>query len=185
MHDAQRLCEALARDGHTVQSSSIAAWCNASPLQAAAADVIAIHTALPTPPLLSHLNKVLQAGRQPVVIFADQPDAAPMRQALQLGVTSYVIAGAQPERQAAVLRVALARFAQTQALHSKLAEAQLRLEQRKLIDRAKGLLMDDVGLSEDQAWRHLRKLAMDRGQRVADVAERIVASQALLRPSSV
>ncbi len=45
--------------------------------------------------------------------------------------------------------------------------------------------MDDVGLSEDQAWRHLRKLAMDRGQRVADVAERIVASQALLRPSSV
>jgi AmiR/NasT family two-component response regulator len=67
-------------------------------------------------------------------------------------------------------------------LREQLSEAQMQLAERKLVDRAKGLLMQEVGLSEDQAHRHLRKLAMDRGQRLGEVAERILAAHDLLKP---
>ncbi len=81
-----------------------------------------------------------------------------------------------------MLQVAIARFDQDRALREQLGEAQMQLSERKLVERAKGILMDEVGLNEEQAHRHLRKLAMDRGQRLGQVAERIVAARDLLRP---
>jgi response regulator NasT len=117
-----------------------------------------------------------------VVVFSEDPAQAPMRQALQAGVSAYVIAGLQPQRLAPVLQVAIARFEQERALREQLDEAQMQLAERKLVERAKGLLMQEVGLSEEQAHRHLRKLAMDRGQRLGQVAERVVAAHDLLKP---
>jgi response regulator NasT len=93
-----------------------------------------------------------------------------------------VIAGLQPHRLMPVLQVAIARFEQDRALREQLDEAQTQLSERKLIERAKGILMDEVGLSEEQAYKQLRKLAMDRGQRLSQVAERIVEARDLLRP---
>ena len=105
-----------------------------------------------------------------------------MQRALKAGVSAYVIAGLQAQRLLPVLQVAMARFEQDRALRDQLGDAQSQLTERKLVERAKGILMDDVGLSEDQAYRHLRKLAMDRGQRLGQVAERIVEARDLLRP---
>ena len=129
-------------------------------------------------------NLALMSGRnpRPVVVFAEDASDEPMRQALRSGVSAYVIAGLAPARLMPVLQVAIARFEQDRALRRQLDAAQTRLSERKLIERAKGLLMDDVGLSEEQAYQHLRKLAMDRGQRLGEVAERIVAARDLLKP---
>ena len=105
-----------------------------------------------------------------------------MQQALKAGVSAYVIAELQPQRLLPVLQVAIARFEQDRALRGQLETAQSQLSERKLVDRAKGILMDEVGLTEEQAFQHLRRLAMDRGQRLAQVAERVVAARDLLKP---
>jgi response regulator NasT len=108
-----------------------------------------------------------------VVVFSEDDSDGPMQQALRAGVSAYVIAGLQPQRLAPVLKVAIARFDQERQLRAQLQDAELKLGERKLIDRAKGLLMDEIGLTEEQAYAHLRKLAMDRGQRLVDVAPQV------------
>ena len=117
-----------------------------------------------------------------MVVFSEDASETPMRQALSAGVSAYVIAGLKPQRVAPVLRVAIARFEQERALRIQLDDAQSQLSGRKSIERAKGLLMREIGLSEEQAYAHLRKLAMDRGQRLADVAQRVIDVHALLKP---
>jgi response regulator NasT len=105
-----------------------------------------------------------------------------MQQALRAGVSAYVIDGLHPQRLLPVLQVAIARFEQDRALRQQLEVAQSQLSERKLVERAKGLLMSEFGLTEEQAYAHLRKLAMDRGQRLVQVAERMVQARGLLGP---
>ena len=107
--------------------------------------------------------------------------AAPMQRALRAGVSAYVIAGLQTERLEPVLQVAIARFEQEAALRAQLDKAEQQLAGRKLIERAKGVLMAEAGLDEDAAYKRLRKLAMDRGKRLADVAQSVIDAQELLR----
>lgn len=145
-------------------------------------DVVIVDAESPSRDTLEHLATISSTSPRPVVVFSEDASEAPMRQALQAGVSAYVIAGLQPQRLAPVLQVAIARFDQDRALREQLGEAQMQLSERKLVERAKGILMDEVGLNEEQAHRHLRKLAMDRGQRLGQVAERIVAARDLLRP---
>lgn len=145
-------------------------------------DVVIVDAESPSRDTLEHLATVSSTSPRPVVVFAEDPSQEPMQQALQAGVSAYVIAGLNPQRLMPVLQVAIARFEQDRALRAQLDAAQSQLSERKLIERAKGILMDDVGLSEEQAYRHLRKLAMDRGQRLAQVAERVVEARDLLRP---
>jgi response regulator NasT len=146
-------------------------------------DVVIVDAESPSRDTLEHLATVSSTSPRPVVVFSEDPAEAPMRLALRAGVSAYVIAGLQPNRLAPVLQVAIARFEQERALREQLDEAQMQLAERKLVERAKGLLMQEVGLSEDQAHRHLRKLAMDRGQRLGQVAERILAAHDLLKPT--
>lgn len=145
-------------------------------------DVVIVDAESPSRDTLEHLATVSGSCPRPVVVFSEDASETPMRQALQAGVSAYVIAGLQPQRLAPVLRVAIARFEQERALREQLGEAQMQLSERKLVERAKGLLMQEVGLTEEQAHRHLRKMAMDRGQRLGQVAERIVAARDLLLP---
>jgi two-component system, response regulator / RNA-binding antiterminator len=145
-------------------------------------DVVIVDSESPGRDTLEHLAAISATCPRPVVVFSEDAAEAPMRQALQAGVSAYVIAGLQPQRLAPVLQVAMARFEQDRALREQLGEAQMQLAERRLVERAKGLLMQEVGLTEEQAHRHLRKLAMDRGQRLGQVAERIVAAQELLKP---
>jgi response regulator NasT len=145
-------------------------------------DVVIVDAESPTRDTLENLAAVSGSTPRPVVVFSEDPSAEPMRAALQAGVSAYVIAGLQPQRLMPVLQVAIARFAQDRALREQLGDAQAQLSERKVVERAKGILMEEVGFSEEQAYQHLRKLAMDRGQRLGQVAERIVEARELLRP---
>lgn len=147
-------------------------------------DVVIVDAESPSRDTLENLAAVSSTRPRPVVVFAEDASHEPMQQALQAGVSAYVIAGLDPARLMPVLQVAIARFEQDRQLRAQLDSAQTRLAERKLIERAKGLLMDEVGLGEEQAYRHLRKLAMDRGQTLAQVAERVLRSRRLLDPTA-
>jgi response regulator NasT len=145
-------------------------------------DVVIVDSESPSRDTLENLGTVSSSCPRPVVVFSEDAGPAPMQQALKAGVSAYVIAGLQPQRLLPVLQVAIARFEQDRALRGQLESAQSQLSERKLVERAKGILMQEIGLSEEQAFAHLRKLAMDRGQRLAQVAERIVEARKLLKP---
>ncbi|MBA4176943.1 MAG: response regulator [Leptothrix sp. (in: Bacteria)] len=145
-------------------------------------DVVIVDSESPSRDTLEHLGTVSASCPRPVVVFSAAADAAPMQQALKAGVSAYVIDGLNPQRLLPVLQVAIARFEQDRALRGQLETAQAQLSERKVVERAKGILMAEIGLTEEQAFAHLRKLAMDRGQRLAQVAERVVAARDLLKP---
>ena len=146
-------------------------------------DVVIVDSESPSRDTLEHLATVHSSSPRPVVVFAEDAAHAPMQQALAAGVSAYVIAGLQPQRLTPVLQVAIARFEQDRALRQQLGQAQTQLAERKTIERAKGILMEEVGLNEEQAYTHLRKLAMDRGHKLAEVADRVIQARELLRPA--
>ncbi|MCV2422037.1 ANTAR domain-containing response regulator [Paucibacter sp. DJ2R-2] len=145
-------------------------------------DVVIVDSESPTRDTLENLATLSAQLPHPVVMFSEDASSAPMHRALKAGVSAYVVAGLQPERLASVLQVAIARFEQDLALRQELSRAQAQLSARKGIERAKGILMSELGLDEDAAYKRLRRLAMDRGQALAEVAERIIDAQSLLRP---
>ncbi|WP_158218889.1 ANTAR domain-containing response regulator [Roseateles aquatilis] len=144
-------------------------------------DVVIVDAESPTRDTLENLATLSARMPRPVVIFAEDEDRGPMRRAIQAGVSAYVVAGLQAQRLAPVLHVAIARFEQDLALREELGKAQAQLASRKVVDRAKGILMREQGLDEDQAYQRLRKLAMDRGEPLAQIAQRVIDAQDLLR----
>ncbi|NWG73847.1 MAG: ANTAR domain-containing protein [Rubrivivax sp.] len=137
-------------------------------------DVVIVDSESPSRDTLEHLATLGSANPRPVVVFSEDDADAPLRQAMAAGVSAYVVAGLKPERLASVLRVAIARFEQDRALREQLAEARRELTRRKVVDRAKGLLMKRHGVGEDEAYALLRKAAMDKGMKLADVAQRLL-----------
>ena len=123
---------------------------------------------------LEHVVMATRDARRPIVLFTEDNDTTHVRDAIAAGVTAYVVAGLAPDRVRPVLDVALARFQHEEHLRRELADARNQLSERKAIERAKGLLMRRQGLSEDEAYARLRKTAMDKGLKVADVAQRIL-----------
>jgi response regulator NasT len=123
---------------------------------------------------LEHVVMATRDERRPIVLFTQDEDMSHVGAAIAAGVTAYVVAGLAPERVKPVLDVAMARFQHEEALKRELADARAELSDRKLIDRAKGLLMNRQGLSETEAYARLRKTAMDKGLKLADVAQRIL-----------
>lgn len=123
---------------------------------------------------LEHVVLSTRDERRPIVMFTDDADTSRVGDAIAAGVSAYVVAGLAPERIKPVLEVAMARFRHEQALRRELADARSQLSERKLVERAKGLLMSRQGLSEDEAYARLRKTAMDRGLRLGEVAQRLI-----------
>lgn len=123
---------------------------------------------------LEYVVVATRHARRPIVLFTNDDDTSHVRDAIAAGVTAYVVAGLAPERVKPVLEVAMARFQHEEALRQELAEARTQLSHRKVIDRAKGLLMSRHSLSEEEAYARLRKAAMDKGLKLADVAQRIL-----------
>ena len=123
---------------------------------------------------LEHVVMATRDARRPIVLFTEDNDTTHVRDAIAAGVTAYVVAGLAPDRVKPVLDVALARFQHEEHLRSELADARSQLTDRKVIDRAKGLLMQRQGLSEDEAYARLRKTAMDKGLKLGEVAQRIL-----------
>jgi response regulator NasT len=113
-------------------------------------------------------------ARRPIVMFTNDEDTTHVKDAVAAGVSAYIVAGLAPERIRPILEVAMARFQHEQELRRELADARSELNDRKLIDRAKGLLMQRQGLSEADAYGKMRKTAMDRGLKLGEVAQRIL-----------
>ena len=123
---------------------------------------------------LEHVVMATRDERRPIVLFTNDGDTTHVRDAVAAGVTAYIVAGLAPDRIRPILDVAMARFQHEQALRRELADARSELHDRKLIDRAKGLLMQRQGMSEQAAYDKLRKTAMDRGLKLGEVAQRIL-----------
>ena len=123
---------------------------------------------------LEHVVMATRDARRPIVLFTEDSDTTHVRDAIAAGVTAYVVAGLAPDRVRPVLDVALARFQHEEDMRRELADARSQLSERKTIDRAKGLLMQRQGLSEDEAYARLRKTAMDKGLKLGEVAQRIL-----------
>jgi AmiR/NasT family two-component response regulator len=102
--------------------------------------------------------------------------------AAELPVFNYLSKPAGVERLVPAIRLASARFLEWSALHGQVSELSRKMEERKLVERAKGILMEQRGLSEDEAYRQLRKLAMDQNKRLVEVAENLIAFAKLLKP---
>jgi response regulator NasT len=117
---------------------------------------------------------------RPVVMFASDGTPETIRAATRAGVSAYVVDGLDEKRIKAIVDVAVARFDELQDLRGQLAQANSKLAERKLIERAKGLLMKSRGLDEEAAYAALRKAAMDRSLKVAEIAQRIVDASDLL-----
>jgi response regulator NasT len=129
---------------------------------------------------LEHVVMATRDARRPIVMFTEDNDTSHVRAAIAAGVTAYVVAGLAPDRIKPVLEVALARFEHEEALRRELAEARGQLADRKLLDRAKGLMMQRHGISEPEAYARLRKAAMDKGLKMSEIAQRIVDAADLL-----
>ena len=143
-------------------------------------DVIIIDRDSPDRDTLEHVCMITRDDPRPIVMFTQDQDRTLMRAALEAGVSAYVVDGLSVERVRPIVEVALARFEQWQALHRELDQAQTNLAERKVIERAKGIVMKQRRCSEDEAYALLRKLAMDRNQRLAHVAESVITMAELL-----
>ena len=123
---------------------------------------------------LEHVVTASRDARRPIVMFTNDEDTTHVKDAVAAGVSAYIVAGLAAERIRPILEVAMARFQHEQELRRELADARSELNERKVIDRAKGLLMQRQGLSEADAYGRMRKTAMDRGLKLGDVAQRIL-----------
>ena len=130
--------------------------------------------------VLEHIVMATRDERRPIVMFTQSEDTASMDAAMAAGVTAYIVAGLQSERIKPVLNVALARFKQEQKLLSELHDTRHKLAERKVIERAKGLLMARHQLSEDLAYQKLRNLAMNKNLKLSEVAQRLLDVEDLL-----
>jgi response regulator NasT len=130
--------------------------------------------------VLEHIVVATSKERRPVVMFTDDETPAAMDAAMQAGVTAYVVDGLRPERVRPVLNVALARFRQESRLLDELSDTRLKLAERKVVDRAKGLLMVRLKLDEPAAYARLRGMAMNKNLRLAELAQRLLDADDLL-----
>lgn len=143
-------------------------------------DIVLIDIDNPTRDMLEELTLASGPLERPVAMFVSGNSDGLAAAAIEAGVSAYVVDGLAPARIKPVMDTAIARFAMVHQMRNELAETRRALEERKVIDRAKGLLMKAKGIDEDAAYALLRKTAMDRGRRVADVAEALVTAAGLL-----
>lgn len=143
-------------------------------------DLIIVDTESEARDALEHVVLATRDERRPIVMFTNDDDTTHVKDAVAAGVCAYIVAGLAPQRIRPILDVAMARFAHEQALRAELADAKTELQDRKTIDRAKGVLMQRQGLSEQAAYEKLRKTAMDKGLKLGEVARRMLEMVDLL-----
>ncbi len=143
-------------------------------------DIVLIDLENPGRDLLADVARDANATERPVAMFVDKSDSGMMSAALDAGVSAYVVDGLRGDRVKPVIETAIARFNAFSRLTAELEATKAALAERKTVDRAKGLLMKRRGLSEEDAYRLLRKTAMDQGKRVAEIAEALVTTADLL-----
>ena len=145
-----------------------------------APDIVLIDTQSPSRDVLEQLAAVSSSAPRPVVMFAEDGHDGAIRSALRVGVSAYIVDGIEAARLDPIMRVAMERFEADQALRAELVETKSRLAERKLVERAKGILMKHRGSDEETAYSALRSLAMERGLRVGEAARQVIDVAGLL-----
>ncbi|KFI07233.1 response regulator [Massilia sp. BSC265] len=143
-------------------------------------DMIIVDSESDARDVLEHIVIATRDARRPIVLFTEDDAPASMDAALEAGVSAYIVAGLQAERVKPVLDVALARFRREQKLLDELQGTRQKLAERKIVDRAKGLLMTRYQLTEDQAYQRLRSMAMNKNLKLAEIAQRLIDVEDLL-----
>ncbi len=141
---------------------------------AAQPDIVIVDIDSPDRDCLENMAVLSRNNPKPVIMFSDADNEETIAGAIKAGVSAYVADGMNPERVRPIIQVAVARFREFQALRSELQKTRDQLADRKLIDKAKGLLMKHRKFNEDEAYHAMRKLAMERNQRLADTAKSVI-----------
>ena len=144
-------------------------------------DVVVVSLDSPSPATIEDLRRSSEHQPRPIALFAERSDPATIAAAMEAGVSAYVVNGLTQDRVRSVVDVAVAHFNRYRALREELDQARLSLLERKEIDRAKGLLMEQKGLKEDAAYKLLRRLAMDQNKRVGEIARDLVTYANVLK----
>ena len=177
---AGELCAGLAMAGHQVAAVLPSALDLTAQIEEIKPDVILIETDSPSRDTLENLAVMNRAMPRPVILLTQESDAAVMRAAFKAGVSAYIVDNLDLARLKPIVDVAIARFEEHQNLKQELAVATKKLSERKLVEKAKGILMKTRGLDEDQAYAALRKLAMERAQPIGKIAGDLVEMAKLL-----
>lgn len=144
-------------------------------------DVILIDLENPNRDVLEQMFQVSRVVRKPVAMFVDRSDRNAIESAIDAGVGAYVVDGLRKERVQSIVETAISRFRSFEKLRTELDETRQQLADRKIIDRAKGIIMKQRGVDETHAYELLRKTAMDANMRVAQVAQSVVTAAELLK----
>jgi two-component system, response regulator / RNA-binding antiterminator len=144
-------------------------------------DVVIIDLETPRRAVFEQMFEVSRAVKRPVAMFVEESDKAAIEAAVDAGVSAYVVGGLRKERIANILDLCISRFKSFARLREELERARGALEERKVIDRAKGILMTAKNLTEDAAYGLLRKTAMNENKKIADVAQSVVTAAGLLK----
>jgi two-component system, response regulator / RNA-binding antiterminator len=145
-------------------------------------DVIVIDIENPNRDMLENLFQLSRAVQRPVAMFVDRSDQSMMEAAIDAGVSAYVVNGLARDRVKPILDMAVSRFNAFTRLQRELAEARTELENRKVIEKAKGILMKSRGITEPEAYGLLRKTAMNQNRTIAEIAQSLVLAAGLLEP---
>jgi response regulator NasT len=145
-----------------------------------APDVIIVDMQSPERDVLEDMQRLQEQEPRPVVMFVDESDSESIRAAVRAGVSAYVVDGLRSRSVRPIVEVAIARFQAFQALREELDAARVSLEERKLIERAKGILMKRRGVGEAEAYQLLRRAAMDRQMKLVEVARHLIEIAELL-----
>ena len=145
-----------------------------------APDIVLIDLGNPSRDVLEEYFAVSRALDRPIAMFVDESDEESIAASVDAGVSAYVVDGLAPHRIRPLLDLAVRRFRAFARLQSDLAEAKGKLAERDAIDRAKRILMDQRRLTEPEAYRELRRTAMNQGRRIAEIAEALITAHQLL-----
>jgi len=148
-------------------------------IKAASADVIIVDANAPGRDTLEQISLMSTTLEKPVVVLSAQKDQRSIQEAMRAGVSAYVARTVQGEDLSGIIHVAAARFAEHKKLRDELKEAKSQLSERRLVDRAKAILMADHGYSEPDAYKRMRNMAMNKGKRLSEIAEAIIMAKEL------
>ncbi|WP_028746669.1 ANTAR domain-containing response regulator [Rhizobium mesoamericanum] len=147
-------------------------------------DVIVIDIENPNRDMLESIFQISRAVKRPIAMFVDKSDEASIEAAVEAGVSAYIVDGLKQERVRPILKMAISRFNAFSRLNRELEETRGELENRKLLDRAKGLLMRSRGLTEDEAYALMRRTAMNQNRKIVEIAQSLITAASLLDPGT-
>lgn len=174
------LDQALREQGHEVVARISASEDMIATVERTRPDIIIIDLDSPGRDTLESMQAINRDRPRPIVMFTNDGDSSTIERAVKSGVSAYVVDGLSPERIRPILDVAMHRFREYQQLRNELEQTRMQLTDRKLIEKAKGILMKKRNLDEEEAYQNLRKMAMDRNIKLAELARSIIAAAELL-----